>query len=336
MDDLEQLKIENQNLRNDIAELIIKNDYLDGYYQSILSGSIFKFEVDFTANELLSDTDMLPPKTNYHDFPYSKLIKERFLPNIVENNAKDVESLLKAESIIEIFSTGKRQITIDYQACMGLLSEEPMWFRLKLYLMSHPVSGHICGLISISNIDATKTMELEIADKAQHDPLTGLYNRYTMEKLVNQALHEKNCVHAFLIFDLDNFKNANDTYGHLSGDSILVQFSNILTKQFRKTDIVARIGGDEFTVLMKSISLQTVLMRANEVIRLCKTITVDGNLAGIGVSTGISFYPENGNTIHDLFTDADKALYASKNQGKGIATIYSEELISSPELDPPL
>ena len=123
--------------------------------------------------------------------------------------------------------------------------------------------------------------------------------------------------HALLMIDVDNFKKLNDTLGHQAGDEFLIKLAHTLKDNFRKQDVVGRIGGDEFWVLMRDIeSVDQVLQKSRElydiVMQLCegyKKISLSGSM-------GISFYPQDGRKLDELYEKADKALYEAKRNGK--------------------
>lgn len=333
--DIKDLESENKKLREQIANLMIRNDYLDQYYQSILSGSMFKFEIDFTTDRLLSKSDLVPLKTDYTKYSYTNLVNDVLVKTMNPETGEVLAKTISCKSVIATYESGKHQINFDFQSTLGAFNNQFLWYRLQMNIIMHPVSGHVCGIIAISNIDATKQHEMELIRHAQHDSLTNLYNRYTMENMIKNSLEDDKENHALLVIDLDNFKKVNDTYGHQEGDSVLVQFANILLKRFRKYDIVARFGGDEFTVFMKTAGLPTVLERAKEVVEKCKGITISNTQsANVGASIGIALFPDHGKDFTDLFAAADKALYVSKENGKSCVTVYSDELSSLPGTNP--
>ena len=151
------------------------------------------------------------------------------------------------------------------------------------------------------------------------DFLTEVYNRATSEKLITEIVSQKiidKGVHAFLICDLDNFKTVNDTLGHQIGDKVLIDAANILKNHFRKTDIVGRLGGDEFIVLMQNIN--SFFAIKNTVSRLVKefdqTYGEGEKKVRITVSIGISLSPLQGSDFSTLYKKADEALYRVKRK----------------------
>ncbi|MCH1983005.1 diguanylate cyclase [Ruminococcus sp. OA3] len=158
--------------------------------------------------------------------------------------------------------------------------------------------------------------------QAQHDDLTGLLGRnYACRQIEQRLLDLKKKKASMMIVDLDIFKNVNDRYGHLYGDKMLKTVASHLESSVRNSDIVARIGGDEFLVYMEYEGDITEL--ADRVFH-----TVSGSYEGleVSISVGISLAPENGITYEDLFHHADQALYASKQAGRNQYHFYNSSM----------
>ena len=172
----------------------------------------------------------------------------------------------------------------------------------------------------IINIDAEKQAERALQDRAERDALTKLLNkeagRRQAEEYLNQFPEGVNC--ALLIIDLDNFKTVNDRYGHLFGDSVLTRAAKEIRKLFRTQDIVARIGGDEFMVLMRGVSgAGLVENRCQDLLRAFRTVFREaGQKLPISCSVGVALAPDHGRTYVELFRRADQALYQAKAQGR--------------------
>lgn len=164
---------------------------------------------------------------------------------------------------------------------------------------------------------------------SQTDGLTGLFNRrYFDERLAERVVPAMNggLMLAVIVFDLDHFKNVNDTYGHAGGDETLREFAKVLRGSARDQDVVARFGGEEFVMLIGGNSIQAarvvaarVLERVRERVRLGALYTT--------TSGGIAICPADGSTADELFKAADKALYAAKRNGRN--RIYAVEDIAS-------
>jgi diguanylate cyclase (GGDEF)-like protein len=153
---------------------------------------------------------------------------------------------------------------------------------------------------------------------AHHDSLTGLPNRLLFNDRLAQALivaKRQNKICAVIFMDLDRFKPVNDTYGHRIGDAVLKQVAERISRCVRASDTVARMGGDEFTVLLPLIeSRVTVEMVMQKVeIEILKSFEVQGHHIELGVSAGIALYPEHGQDGVTLLDAADDAMYRAKN-----------------------
>lgn len=152
---------------------------------------------------------------------------------------------------------------------------------------------------------------------AMRDPLTGLRNREGVADQINTLL-KKETKGTFFIMDMDNFKCVNDTYGHVEGDRVLVRFSSALRKVIESEDIVARLGGDEFIVFSPRLHHKNLIEEkaAHIIRRIERELVTPGRLIKVTVSMGIALSPTDGATFEALYTNADKALYFVKNDGK--------------------
>ncbi|MDD2487165.1 MAG: diguanylate cyclase [Candidatus Gracilibacteria bacterium] len=191
----------------------------------------------------------------------------------------------------------------------------------------HYFSGKIRALnddeVVIITRDITKEKEREkqIEFLAMHDILTGLPNRaYFNEEIprfINLSSRQKNKL-AVLYFDLDGFKNVNDTHGHDVGDKLLIEVGNRINAIARESDIFARIGGDEFGMIInnygKKENISTVCERILSEIK--RPFDIDGHELKVGASIGISLFPEDGTDQIELQKKADIAMYKVKNSGK--------------------
>lgn len=183
-----------------------------------------------------------------------------------------------------------------------------------------------------SDITQLKNAAERLDYLAHHDPLTDLPNRLLLFARLEHCIKLSSREHksaALLILDLDRFKDVNDSFGHLSGDELLQKVAVRLTGRLRGVDTVARLGGDEFAVLLEDLSHpQDAANVASEIIealsdswRLSKGVEVR-----IGVSIGISLYPDHGQSSEELLQHADAALYRAKDEGRGNFKYFSEEL----------
>lgn len=182
-----------------------------------------------------------------------------------------------------------------------------------------------------SDISDLKRAEEQLEHLAFSDPLTGLPNRALFLDRLNQALsraQREGSSLALLFIDLDRFKNANDTLGHSAGDQILCQVANIYRKIVRESDTVARMGGDEFTVILSDLVDEDEASQvAQKLVDALKTpLQIHGMDVSVNASIGISLYPHDGQSLSDLMRSADLAMYRAKDLGGGQYSYYSAEL----------
>ena len=167
--------------------------------------------------------------------------------------------------------------------------------------------------------------------KAHHDALTGLPNRALfndrLEQAITKARRHKEEFALFFI-DLDHFKQINDTLGHEVGDEVLKFFANRLNASVRTEDTIARIGGDEFMVIMESLQTpEAISVVANKIVSIVKEPIVLGEeTLHLGTSIGISVYPHNGEVAELLLKNADTAMYKAKNEGRDNYQFYTPEM----------
>ncbi|MDP1663932.1 MAG: sensor domain-containing diguanylate cyclase [Methylobacter sp.] len=169
----------------------------------------------------------------------------------------------------------------------------------------------------LSDISERKAEEEHLRHIAHHDPLTGLANRVLFNDRLEQAIKlatRNNTQFAVLFMDLDKFKPVNDLFGHKIGDKLLQKVADRLTRSVRETDTVTRLGGDEFVILLENIADQEMVEKLlNPIIATIGNVYhIDDYDIEIGVSAGISIYPNHGTDAKTLLHHADIAMYATK------------------------
>lgn len=187
----------------------------------------------------------------------------------------------------------------------------------------------------LEDLDKTHTelnrQKDSLAYKAHHDELTGLPNRALfndrLEQAITKAKRHKEEIALFFI-DLDHFKQINDTLGHEVGDEVLKFFAQRLNTSVRTEDTIARIGGDEFMVIMENLQTpEAISVVANKIVSIVKEPIVFGEQTmNLGTSIGISVYPQNGETPEMLIRNADAAMYKAKDEGRDNYQFYTPEM----------
>ncbi|MDD5157725.1 diguanylate cyclase [Sulfurimonas sp.] len=189
---------------------------------------------------------------------------------------------------------------------------------------------------SILDITIQKEMQEKLEKQATTDFLTELYNRryFTsrLEEEVSKMKRDKTTRTSLLIFDLDKFKHVNDTLGHLTGDVVLKEFANILKKDLRKTDIVGRIGGEEFAMILPNTDAKHATILANRIREeVCnKTINIDNKNINFTVSIGLTTIMHDDINSDTAFARADTALYKAKENGRNRVEEYDKSYSSLP------
>lgn len=195
------------------------------------------------------------------------------------------------------------------------------------------VEGRIYQTLSILfDITDRKEMEEQLHHMAYHDPLTNLPNRRMMARHFHEMESKSSRTGdqvAVLYIDGDKFKEINDLHGHEVGDEFIHQFARALERSIRQRDVAARIGGDEFLILLPGISsfdsrkqIESIISRIQETLR--EGWLIDGKRFSPTCSIGSALYPEDGNEFDELIQKADKALYEAKKKGGGIVCFHGE------------
>ena len=179
-----------------------------------------------------------------------------------------------------------------------------------------------------AEIAERKRAEDRILYLATHDSLTGLPNRLMFSQLLNHSIqsarrHKRRL--AVFFIDLDRFKIINDTMGHEAGDQMLQEIAVRFKQSLRAADVVGRLGGDEFIILIEEVNeLSQVATVANKILaNTIKPMVLMGEECRVTVSIGISIYPKDGEDEQSLIKNADIAMYFAKEEGKNSCQFYS-------------
>lgn len=208
-----------------------------------------------------------------------------------------------------------------------LFDEDYRWYEVNITSIAGN-DGYVTRMVGrLTDIHEKKLKELELEVKAEKDGLTGLYNKTATNQLIQSTLlneTDPTKLHALMIIDLDNFKGVNDNLGHAIGDKVLMESAETMMTTFKGSDIVGRIGGDEFVVFMKDI--HTISNTDILATKICHDFDriLQGPLGDVHTSSsiGIAIFPYHGLTYEELFEKADKALYTAKAKGKNGYRIF--------------
>jgi len=232
---------------------------------------------------------------------------------------------------VETFFRLKLQVPeIPIVVLSGFADEEMSLKAVRAGAQDYLIKGKIDGNIlerSLLYAIERKKAEVTIKKLAYHDSLTGLpsrtlfNDRFTMA-MADSKRNDKNT--ALIMLDLDHFKDVNDTFGHDAGDDILKEVSSRLTSILRQTDIVCRMGGDEFALLISDASVKEMIEEVAQRIlaAIGNPFSLHGVKAWISASLGIAVYPEDGENLETLFKHADIAMYEVKKVGRNNYLYY--------------
>lgn len=232
---------------------------------------------------------------------------------------QSISPLLDAHRNIAEPYAGRREVQLEIEASKA----EGICYGVSLIAVER--EGRTPGgmLLVFSDLSEKKRYERELYHQATVDDLTGLYNRRHFMRLVRLHLIQGAGMALFL-FDIDDFKKINDTYGHMGGDQALVELSRKIRKMYKHKGIAGRVGGEEFAVCFFAGSEEEAWKEAE---RFRQTVSEHivhlegGQKVKLTVSIGIAFLDDGNTTFEDLYREADAALYISKSSGKNRATI---------------
>ncbi|HAZ99935.1 MAG TPA: diguanylate cyclase, partial [Halomonas sp.] len=200
--------------------------------------------------------------------------------------------------------------------------QETLWLDIHARVVMLSKGGHSLGLVGVVK-DITERRQQEALQRweAEHDPLTGLLNRRGFDRRLEEAFadfQKTSTPSALLLFDLDHFKPINDEGGHALGDEMLRRIAQIVAWEVRRSDHVARQGGDEFGVLLPSCTLSQAERIAESLRQAVSEVSVthEGKEYTVTLSIGVTTFDENDETVEMALSRADAASYEAKGQGR--------------------
>lgn len=257
-----------------------------------------------------------------------------------------VEDEVSGTSIAQLISPEAREIRDDYlehfmrAEIQRLIGHEGELLGRHKDGSSFPMAVKISGMwlenrqkyiAMVSNISERKALMENLRRLAEHDGLTGLYNRTyfhgELERIVERVRRSEVANCALLYIDLDHFKYVNDTLGHAAGDKLLIEVANILTRRARKSDLVVRLGGDEFTVLMYDTEPKQVKKVADSFRRQLADFNFiyEGQAVSIGCSIGVAVIEPSAQSPAEVMSRADLACHIAKRAGRNQVHLFAPE-----------
>lgn len=291
------------------------------YREVLFADSDDTYQINFSENKILSgNEDWFNRYRIAFSDNYEKMLKKLAEKEIYEEDAAMFLDKFSLSNIFNSFKEGLTKITVEYRQKSD---DAYIWMQGDIFLVEDLLTENLTGFIQVRNIDSKKKEELNWRFQAERDQLSGLYNKGATEYMITRFLKVKgrNQLHGLLILDVDNFKEINDSFGHIYGDKTIAEVASLIQSSIRSSDIVGRIGGDEFMILLKNIPDKNFAGQKAEEI-CCKLH--DKGVFELSVSIGIAISPLNGATFLELYQNADKALYESKKNGKNTFTFFHE------------
>jgi len=205
-----------------------------------------------------------------------------------------------------------------------------IYLRIGITQVLDKVANTVFHIGIFNDITKSKDSQHQIEYLATHDPLTGLANRNLLAAHLDQNIEiskRENKKFMVMFMDLDNFKIINDSLGHHIGDIVLQTISKRIKETLRNSDLIARIGGDEFAIILNDAPASKLKILAEKLIeKVGMPIDLENGTVTVTLSIGVSSYPEGGSSSADLLKNADIAMYHSKDSGKNTYTFFNSEM----------
>lgn len=316
----------------DISEDHEKELAYKRYWQMLsndtLGERLVYFETDLTADVVEKQGGNIPGL----DFPPEGCKHEAAVGYGINNlvapeKRTQAWAFFAREHLMTAFADGIRSLAEDWPAALHGAGE--YWFRSEIQMIQDPYSGHIKAYTILRDVTEEIRAAMDVKKQAETDGLTGIYNKTTAETLIRERLAIADggaC--ALLLVDLDDLKAINDNLGHAQGDRALRQIAGVLREQFRRTDVVGRIGGDEFLVFLDGLGSETKMH--SMMIALMKKLTAlrlgEKDDIPMHGSIGVAFGKAGEDDFDELYRKADKALYYVKRSGKNDYAFYTPDM----------
>lgn len=251
--------------------------------------------------------------------PYDQSLHVIAEKQIKEEFREDYVNMFLPQNVIREYELGNNNLS--YQFMLSENGTDYLWMQINAYIFFSQEDKCIHMFTYRKNIDAEKQKEKQ----ALTDEMTGLYNKKSTEREISRILSENpEKEYAFFILDIDNFKQANDRFGHAFGDYCIQSFASMIQNEFKKPEVIGRIGGDEFAVFIAVENKENVVVKAQAVSKALFTVCSDGVSSwNMAASIGVAVAPADGDNFETLYKNADAALYHTKKNGKNGFTIYS-------------
>lgn len=332
-------------ISNKIKRIIdsYENDLLNQYNEIINQKRVFQLLFEKSKDGIFLDS-----KEKFLDCNEAsvKMFGAKSKEELLKQNALSLSPKFQPdgssskEKIVFVFNEAKKNGVYRGEWLAKKLDGTTFWIDMVVTAISldNNLDNNIVFYSVFRDITQRKKIERELREneaklvyRARHDALTNLPNRFMFNEVITheilRAKREDNKV-AVLFMDFDGFKNINDFYGHDIGDELLIQATKRLREEIRQSDYLFRFGGDEFVFLFSDFRSENDIIKIAE--KLINTFSlpfsVRGHFVKIGISIGISVFPDDGITSEELLRNADIAMYKAKERGKNRYVFYEEKM----------
>lgn len=330
---------------------ILNNWYLSPLFYNVLAVAYIAINADFLAQRL----DLSKGEIVKYNRRLEEIIKSSPFPIIISRLSDD-KIILANDNAIRLFGINPNELdhyrfkdffadadnrvllnerlenekqVQDFEILVKTYdSDTPFWLLTSATTIDY--NYDVVLYAAFQDITSRKNREVLLKDQATRDPLTSLYNRRYFEDEVHKRItkaRQENGIYCVLMTDVDLFKRVNDTYGHKTGDKVLMELASTSEKALRECDIVARYGGEEFVIFLAGVDAEqaySVAERLRETISELRVPSDDGRIVQFTISIGISSSKVSDN-IDTLIKTADEALYKAKQNGRNRVEIFTPE-----------
>jgi diguanylate cyclase (GGDEF)-like protein len=287
------------------------------YLSSRIKDSFDADEVGFFYFNQFGLIQIFPGSTNFFNTEkveaYIQYLREKIEKDLESLFIGDIKAFIQEAPYSSVMAVPMVQSN-SLKGCVLVLHKNPYHFSFDMFKLLQSLIHH--STLALTN--SLLREELETLVKTDH--LTQLYSRNYFNECIEHSIN-KDRQGTFVLIDIDDFKKINDTYGHQTGDEVLVQVANIIKNNIREKDVGARWGGEELAVYLPQVDLKTGIAVAERIVKRVR----ENTSPVITISCGISYWnAENEENVNKLFSRADKALYVAKNMGKNQVIIQEE------------
>lgn len=292
------------------------------FYRAIINFQDAYGHVDLTEDRILRVGGLWNPYNEWiNEITYTALF-QKFVYKIVhiEDRVQYAE-ILNCQNLYQAYQNGITHLSCEFRRIVE--QNKMVWMSISLELFENPLNHHLMVLLYLKNIDLLKKQHSLLEYEAGHDALTNLHNKNGALACIKEykELMKESELSAFILLNIDDFRSVNSECGYERGDQILSEIALILSKAFRKYDIISRFGGDEFLVCVKNIeSIENVERRLDNVIECLETELSPPVTMSIGIA-----YMNHLDDFQQVIGKSEMALQEAKRSGKNRYCVYKEK-----------